>query len=259
MIKVSSTEIRPYFCKVTLTTTSGDQEIYTDTPSQYEIMVNNFNHILNCKTEGVQLSDEETKRLTALQTLVGQLEEKSEPAACNFVKYGYISPFDDCDGGVCTMQPMLKLLETWEYESKQALISKYKEILASTRYDLECGGVEFNGMTAYSDKQSQASISSTVQLFQVGGLESTKFKFMDGWQILTFDQMKLLALTVASHVQICFNAEELTSTKLNTMSLKELASFKENPFESKQNNEASVVTLYKETVNTLKAQLAASK
>lgn len=260
MIKISKIEIRPYFCKVILTDTNGDNEIYTDEPSMYQAMVSKFTHVLNCKVENTVLTDKQNERLAALQSLVGELETKSEPEASNFVKYGYISPFDNCNGGVCSPQPMLKLLDTWGNESKQALMTLYKEVLASERYSIECCGVEFNGMKAYSDKQAQSSITSTLQLFSIGGIDSINFKFMDGWQVLTAEQFKLFAVTLSNHIQVCFNAEKVAIEKLNAMTLKELASFKENKFDgSRANKTESIVTLYKETLSALKAQLEANK
>ena len=257
MIRVTNKEIRTYFSKVTLSTTSGEEIIYTDTPSTYEAMVDKFKHIHACKIEPVELSEEQQARLTALQSLVGELEEKSEPQAANFVKDGYISPWDNCDGGVCQIQPMLKLLPKWEGVCRESLLSKYKEMLASVRYDRECGGTKFNGMTAFTDKQAQASIASTITMFQVGGMKSTKFKFMDGWQELDFASLAQLGVTVATHVQICFNVEEELVNKLSTLPFKELAKFKNNPYENREQEDAQdLIELYNTTVDQQEANMA---
>lgn len=232
MIRVRGNEIRTYFNKVILTTNDGVQTIYTDTPSIYQDMVGKFHHVHKCEVSSVDLTEEQQKRLKALQSLTGRLEEKSELLAQHFVEDGYLSPFDDCDGGVCQLQPMLELLSEFGNDSKTLLINKYKEKLAALRYDKECAGCVFNGMMAYTDKQAQASINATYSMFQMGAMQNTKFKFMDGWQVLNMDQMKMLAITVAQHVQICFNAEEEVANKLAIKSLKELASYVDNPYES---------------------------
>lgn len=257
MICVRTNEIRPYFTKVTLTTTDGEQIIYTDTPSMYESMVGKFSHILTVKSEPVILTDDQKSRLESLQTLVGILEEKSEREASVFVEEGYLSPWDNCDGGVCAMQPLLKILPKWEEVCRAVLLSKYKDLLASTRYDKECGGVKFNGMTAFTDKQAQASITSTIIMFQLGGLTSTKFKFVDGWQVVDKNALVQLGITVATHVQICFNVEEEMYTKLLQLPFKELAAYKNNPFETREQEDAiDLVEEYNNTVDALEINMA---
>lgn len=257
MIRVRNNEIRTYFNKITLTTTSGEEVHYTDTPSTYESMVDKFKHIISCKSELVVLTEEQEARLTSLKTLTGELEEKSEREASDFVADGYISPWDNCDGGVCNIQPLLKLLPKWEGVCRNALLAKYKEILASVRYDRECGGTKFNGMTAFTDKQAQASISSTITMFQVGGIKSTKFKFVDGWQELDFASLTQLGITVATHVQICFNIEEELNTKLAALPFKELAKYKNNPYETREQEGAQdLLEIYNALVDQYEVNMA---
>lgn len=257
MIRVRNNEIRPYFTKVTLTTTNGEEVHYTDTPSTYEAMVDKFKHITACKSEPVVLTEEQEARLTSLRTLVGELEEKSEREASIFVTDGYISPWDNCDGGACAIQPMLKLLPKWEGVCRETLLAKYKEVLASVRYDRECGGVKFNGMTAFTDKQAQASITSTMTMFQVAGIKTTKFKFIDGWQELDYSSLVQLGVAVATHVQICFEVEEGLVNKLSALPFKELAKFKNNPYETREQEGAQDLTeLYNATVDQQEANMA---
>lgn len=257
MIRVRSNEIRPYFSKVTLSTTDGEQVIYTDTPSTYEAMVDKFKHITAAKVEPVTLTENQQARLESLRTLVGELEEKSEREASIFVEDGYLSPWDNCDGGVCQVQPLLKLLPKWEGVAREALLGKYKEQLAAVRYDRECGGVKFNGMTAFTDKQAQASITSTMVMFQTGVIKTTKFKFVDGWQELDTNSLTQLGITVATHVQICFNVEEDLVNKLSQLPFKELAKYKNNPYETREQEGAGdIVVDYNATVDNLEINMA---
>ena len=257
MIKVTTTEIRPYYTKVLLTTTDGEQTIYTDSPSQYEEMVSKFKHIISCKSEPVTLDADQESRLTAVRGLLGDLTDRDELQVTNFVQYGYITPWEEGDsvqGRV--LEPMLRLLTKWEGVAREALLSKYKDILASVRYDKECGGVKFNGLIAFTDKQAQASITSTITMFQLGGIKTTKFKFVDGWQEVDLNTLVQLGMTVATHVQICFNAEEAIVEKLKAIPYKQLAMFKENPFESITTEDAqSVEQLYNDTVDQYSATM----
>ena len=250
MIRVRNNEIRPYFSKVTLTTTSGDEIHYTDTPSLYEAMVDKFKHITGCSIESVTLTDDEQTRLDALKDLTGELEEKAELEAFNFVKYGYVSPINYCKDGSCAPQPMLKLLAKWDGVSKEALITSYKSQLGTIRKVREFGGVRFNGMIADTEKQDQNSISNTVLVLEKTSMKSVKFKFRDGWQELTLDSLILLASKVATHVQICFEVEEAIASKLRSMTLLELANLKENPFGNNQGeNVVSLEVMYNAAVD----------
>lgn len=256
MIRVREQAIRPYFNKVTLTTTSGDQIIYTDTPSTYETMVDKFKHITDCKIEAVTLTDDQQTRLNALQALVGELEEKAELEATNFVQYGYVSPIDNCKDGSCAPQPMLKLLAKWDGVSKNALLNVYKEKLAEIRKTREFAGVKFNGMTADTEKQDQNSINNTITVLEKTGVKTVKFKFRDGWQELDLNALILLAAKVATHVQICFEVEENIVNKLQSMSLLELAYLKENPYNTINKEDAvSLDQLFNSTVDQLESTM----
>lgn len=230
MIRVRNNEVRAYFCKVTMTTTDGTQVIYTDTPSEYQEMVGKFPHILKVDMENVVLDEEQQKRLNAVIDIKSALEEKWELQVSNFVKDGYLVPADECKDCGRVKSPLEVLLPKYESVSKNTLVNTYKEKLAEIRYNKEVGGCSFNGMIAFTDKQAQSSISNTVLTFQVTGMESTRFKFVDGWQILTYDQLVLLAKRVAYHVQICFNAEEIIGTRLAMLSNKELCGYSDNPY-----------------------------
>lgn len=256
MIYVSTTEIRPYYNKVTIETTSGTNIVYTDTPSQYENMVNKFNHIKNVTVELNTLTEDQQQRLNGLQLLKGSISSKHEPQANNFVQYGYISPFGNIDPKQGEVDPFQTILPKYEGVVKESLLSAYKDILASVRYDRECGGIKFNGMEAFTDKQAQASITSTITLLQLSGMKSTKFKFVDGWQELDLNGIIQLGVTVATHVQICFNVEEQLNAKFKLLTLKELASYASNPYESTQEAGEDITVTYNTLVDQLEASMA---
>lgn len=257
MVRIRENEIRLFYNKVTLNTTSGDEVIYTDTPSMYQEMVEKFKHILSCTVEPVTLTDEQNKRLEALKNLTGRIEEKSELVATNFVVYGYIDPCGscgDCEKSNDECNPLKPLLGTWGEGSKAELLRVYREKLAAIRYDVECSGCEFNGMIAFTDKQAQASINTTLSLFDKGIMKQTKFKFVDGWQIMNAVSMTKLAIDVVKHVQTSFNAEENISSRLASKSLKELAHYVDNPYNTATKADAGDLTKeFKEEVSRLKS------
>lgn len=255
MIYVSNTEIRPYYNKVTIETTSGTNIIYTDTPSQYENMVNKFNHINNVTVEINTLTEDQQQRLNGLQVLKGSLNARHEPKAGTFVQYGYISPFGNLDPNQGEVDPFQTILPRYEGVAIESLLSAYKDILASTRYDRECGGIKFNGLTAYTDKQAQASITSTITLLQLSSIKTTKFKFVDGWQELDLNGIIQLGVIIATHVQICFNVEEQIIAKLKLYTLKELASLINNPYEANTSGD-NIIDMYNNLVDQLESTMA---
>lgn len=250
MIRINGREIRTYNCKVTLTTLTGEEIHYTDTPSLYETMVDKFKHIISVKIEPVELTADQNTRLEALRSLSGELEEKHERVATDFVRDGYLSPQKPCE--TCAPRPMIKLLAKWDGVAKEALLAKYKSLLGDIRKVREFGGVKFRGYTAGSEKEDQNSISNTVMVLEKTGINSVNFKFKDGWSELTLNDMILLSAKVATHVQLCFVAENQIVEQLKKLPLEALYLFKENPYESVQEeNKPSIETMYNELLDKL--------
>ena len=73
-----------------------------------------------------------------------------------------------------------------------------------------------------TDEASQAKITGTLMMMSTGAVDTIDFKSATGWLTLDKDNFTKLAMTVATHVQVCFSAESALIETLNEKSLEEL-------------------------------------
>ena len=83
------------------------------------------------------------------------------------------------------------------------------EEIAAWRFLRETGGVQFNGATIKTDRESQATVNGAFASLQAGLVSSIDWKAANGvWVTLTLTEMTAIAQAVASHVQASFTAEK---------------------------------------------------
>lgn len=188
-------------------------EVPTNTPSEYEIMVSNNIKLSNFKLTSFSPTDEQRERLAK----VNALEKVAEYGGwCmdvhNYVIDGYVD-----NNSVDFVQE--HFLEECKESSREVILNKLKAEVASLRYDKEVGGVSYNGYTVHTDRTSQATITSTVVLFNTGAIETINFKCAnDKWLMnLTKEQFTKLALGVSGHVNACFTAEAKVNEELSKL------------------------------------------
>ncbi|MGX9981990.1 DUF4376 domain-containing protein [Methylobacterium fujisawaense] len=86
---------------------------------------------------------------------------------------------------------------------------------AAKRFAVETGGLEVNGLTVATDRDSQSMIANAFAGMQASGAASVKFKAASGWIELTAEQIKAVALAVFAHVQACFTAEDAADAAIH--------------------------------------------
>lgn len=80
--------------------------------------------------------------------------------------------------------------------------------IAARRYQAEIAGTTFAGWPIHTDRESQAKITAAYTLARDGyWQEGSGWKFVDGWRVLTAEQIIGAALSVTAHVQTCFALE----------------------------------------------------
>lgn len=80
--------------------------------------------------------------------------------------------------------------------------------IAARRYQAEIAGTTFSGWPIHTDRESQAKITAAYTLARDGyWQEGSGWKFVDGWRVLTAEQIIGAALSVTAHVQMCFAIE----------------------------------------------------
>lgn len=97
----------------------------------------------------------------------------------------------------------------YEEQKTYSLAANFKDILSDyiteKRYEKEIGGLEVNGLTIKTDRESQSMIIGATVL--IGDGETLKWKTEAGFVDLSGAQIKAIATLVRNHIQACFNRE----------------------------------------------------
>jgi len=214
MVKLNKEGCSFFSKKVTFLDNGVSVTQYTDNVSEYETLINKFSHLSNLVVSDVVPTPEQEARLVVLNGLDLTLVDYWGAEVSKFVEYGYIDP---------TSPSFLSTIaDQYSAESKAYVISNMASKIAEIRYNKEISGVDFNGLTVKTDRESQSTITSTLLSFTTGILTSVNFKFVNGWQELDAAGFSALAMTVARHINKCFTAEKAVLAKLNDMKLEDL-------------------------------------
>lgn len=78
---------------------------------------------------------------------------------------------------------------------------------AQKRWEIETGGIEFNGQAIDTSRESQSMIAGAYAYSQANPDEVIQFKSASGWVALDAATMAAIATAVGSYVQACFALE----------------------------------------------------
>ena len=98
--------------------------------------------------------------------------------------------------------------------AEQEIVGK-KARIAAQRYVMETSGVQYNGRTILTDRESVQILDSAVEKIRRGIVPSTEWKCPDGYLTLTSANIDALELLVLSHVQAAFAWEKTELDKIN--------------------------------------------
>lgn len=214
MVKLDKNGCSLYTKKVTFLDNGSEVVQYTDNPSEYESLVNKFKHLSNIVVEDVVATPEQAGRLEVVNALNLDLVEHWGAEIRDFVTYGYIDPE--------TASILASIAVDYSAQSKEYVLSKLGEEVASYRYNKEVNGVEYDGMLAKTDRESQSTVASSMMAFLAGTLTSIDYKFKNGWRTFDSTTFPAFAKVVSDHVSNCFASENIVMGKLSAMSLEEL-------------------------------------
>lgn len=79
--------------------------------------------------------------------------------------------------------------------------------IAAARFDAETAGIDVNGFTVRTDRESQALITGAALQAIVDYDYECRWKTSEGFVHLSAEQIKYIAQLVRSHVQSCFDRE----------------------------------------------------
>lgn len=221
MLNLSNGQCEFYNCKVTFYDNDELKTEYTNNPSLYSKMVNDYKHLTNFASEAIVPTEEQIKRLNQVKKLIKKdtnLEAFGDKVSA-FVETGYID-------STCP-EWMKSLVNKNASASKELLLIKLNSRLSQMKTDKEYGGCVYQGHTLASDLESQSKIASTLLGFMSGMITEVNFKFKDGFVNMNSEQLTAVSSYLMAHVQSCFTAESLCKEKLSSLSLDELLSYDE--------------------------------
>lgn len=108
------------------------------------------------------------------------------------------------------------LLDIESSNDSDKLRDNKKTLLSLFRYRKEIKGIELNGLTIPTDRQSQSMINGAYSTLKNDLITEIDFK-CSTWVTMTLVDIEPIAQNVANHVQKCFKAERQVSETLDTI------------------------------------------
>lgn len=104
-----------------------------------------------------------------------------------------------------------KKLITVKYTVTNKLVDEIKdeflEKLASLRYEIEVGGVTYKGISQSTTRTKRLELSDKVNFMSSAPEATTMWKAVSGWHEVNWADLTGLKVTVDTHVDNCFKAE----------------------------------------------------
>lgn len=197
---------------------------FKDSGEQRLVYVNDTTDHLNMFDRSARFTDilitkvvptaEQISRLEAVNNEDLELAEIWSSVVNDYIQHGYVKNSE--------VPVVGKFYEDSIETSKQHLLSVIGEKVAEHRYNKEVSGSKYETYEVLTDRESQATITSTIVALQAGLLTSVNFKFKNGWKELDAVEFVKVATSISNHVNDCFKAEELTIRTLEALTIEEL-------------------------------------
>lgn len=222
MVKVEQGRYVFYTCKVTYDIKNSDNkeehiEVYTDNPSMYTSMGNS---VKNLNIENFTPSEHEKYRLEEINSITAEISETNIGDINLFIEHSAINP-------TTRFTDLKKLEEKYSSSTKNYYLDLAKKQLASARYFVEVGGIDYNDYRVATDRDTRTSIYNIIDDFELGAIDSIEYKTLDGQYVtFDFDTFKDMAREIAIHKHNCFKAEGNITKYLESLSAAELQKFR---------------------------------
>lgn len=93
--------------------------------------------------------------------------------------------------------------------------------LAAYRYEKEIGGIECNGISVKTDRESQSMLNGAITFFNWNPEAIINWKGTNGWVQVNRATLENVAKTVGAHVQTCFSQEKTHAEAIEALVTKE--------------------------------------
>jgi hypothetical protein len=92
---------------------------------------------------------------------------------------------------------------------------KKKVEISAQRYTMETSGIQYNGVTISTDRESAQILDSVIEKIRRGVVPSIEWKCPEGYITLTAANIDAIELAVLTHIQSAFSWEKAEVAKLD--------------------------------------------
>lgn len=214
MVNVRNEGSKFFSTKITFKDSGEDRVAYVDDTTDHLNLFDRSARYTDIKIVKVEPTLEQQARLDLINAENVENIELWSSVVNDYIQYGYIKSAETPIVG--------KFYIEAEQTTKQHLIDVIGSKLAEHRYNKEVSGSKYETYEVLTDRESQATITSTIVALQAGLLASVNFKFKNGWKELDAVEFVKVATSISNHVNNCFKAEELTIRTLEALTIEEL-------------------------------------
>jgi hypothetical protein len=101
-------------------------------------------------------------------------------------------------------------------KSQDTIRAEVLASLAEYRFAFEVGGLQHDGLTVRTDRESQSQLNIAYSTLLNGLIPDTDWKAVDTWQRVNLEQLEPIAKAVAAHTRGCFRGEFTVQALIST-------------------------------------------
>lgn len=200
MIEMNNNTFEFATYKVTFKDDDKKRTQYSSDRKYYENLISRWGHLTELKFERVSPTEEQQNRLDVLNSIEDESKFQYPFEANLYVQYNAVHPETDAD--------VFKPFRTTETEENmlKVLQTELKDAARQIRWEVETGGVSFNGISLRTDDQSQARVGNLISTV-LADPDSHEFDFESQpgvWITITREEAVAIGKAVSQHVQACF-------------------------------------------------------
>lgn len=215
MVNVKNEGCEFYKLVITFKDAGEDRIAYVDSDHDHREMFSKSAMFTDVQIKPVKPTQEQIDRLAEVNALDLTNAEIWSDTINKYVQYGYVKSSTAKIAGDL-------LTPAVEESSKKHLLDILSAKLATYRYEKEISGVNYGEYIVQTDRESQATATSTIVALQGGLIQQVNFKFKNGWKALDASEFLTVATLLSVYVNSCFAAEEMTINTLAGLPFEEL-------------------------------------
>lgn len=218
MIEVKNNAFKFAKYKVTFKDEDVTRTNYTSDRKQYENLVARWGHLTDLKFENVVPTLEQKNRLDTINDIEDETKFQYPFEVNQFVQYNAVHPETDAE--------FIKVFLTEETKNNtlEVLKAEMKDAARQIRWEVETGGITFNGISLRTDERSQVRVGNLISTV-LADPDSQEFDFESQpgvWVTISREEAMAIGKAVSQHVQECFSRCKAIHTEIDNSSFETL-------------------------------------